>query len=179
MAVAEQPSVARDPFEAFLETARPRLRRLLAHFRIPVEDAEDLLQEILLALVFRWDQVRDPESWLLGTAKRHCLMYWRRMRRRLYTAVDSELLERLAPSAAPVQDRDDLLNDLDSLIDELPPRCRKLLHLRFRMGLDPIEVARELGYQESSIAKTTNRCLERLSKKLAAKHAAPRRSPKA
>jgi len=178
MALPENRAIVVVTFEEFLEEVRPRLKSLLAHWRIPPEDAEDLLQDSLIALVFRWNLVRDPESWLIGTTRRHCLMYWRRVRRQLYQAVDAETLERLSPLEAPPQERDDLWTDLDDLIEQLPERCRQVLHLRFRLGLDPAEVARELGYRESSISKITNRCLGALSRKLAASRVGGRRAPR-
>lgn len=156
------------PFEEFLQTVEPKLKRLLALYRIPSEDAEDVLQQALLALLYQWERVRDPESWLFGTVKRHCLMYWRRQRRRIYSAVDSTILEWLSEPIAPSQERADLLSDLESLIDRLPHRCRSLLRLRFRLGYEPLEVARKLGYSASSIRKVTTRCLAALSRELLA-----------
>ena len=79
-------------FDEFLRRMEPRLKRLLGTYRIPPEDAEDVLQQTLLALLYQWDRVRDPECWLMGTLKRHCLMYWRNSRRRIYSAVDSTVL---------------------------------------------------------------------------------------
>jgi RNA polymerase sigma factor (sigma-70 family) len=155
-----------DSFEEFLRGVEPRLKRLLAIYRIPTEDAEDVLQQALLALLYQWERVRDPESWLFGTLRRHCLMYWRTHRRRIYSAVDSTLLEWLSAPAAPSQERLDLLCDLENLIDRLPARCRRLLRLRFRLGYEPQEVARQLGYQASSIGKVTTRCLAALSREL-------------
>jgi RNA polymerase sigma factor (sigma-70 family) len=146
----------------------PRLKRLLGIYRIPPDDAEDVLQQALLALLYQWDRVRDPECWLIGTLKRHCLMYWRNNRRRIYSAVDSSLLEWLSEPMAPSQEKADLLSDLDSLLDRLPLRCRSLLRLRFRMGFEPVEIARQLGYQASSIGKITHRCLAALSRELLA-----------
>lgn len=178
MTLSENRSCASLTFDEFLEGARPRLKRLLSSWRIPPDDAEDLLQDALIALVFRWNQIRDPESWLVGTTRRHCLMYWRRIRRQVYHSVDAETLERLSPLESPRQERDDLWADLDELIEQLPERCRQVLHLRFRLGLDPAEIARELGYQESSISKITNRCLTALSRKLAASRIGGRRAPR-
>lgn len=155
-------------FDQFLQKVEPKLKRLLSTYRIPVDDAEDVLQQSLLALVYQWDRVRDPETWLLGTLKRHCLMYWRTSRRRIYLAVDSTLLELLSDPVAPSQERTDLLCDLQCLLGKLPSRCRQLLHLRFQMGYEPLEVARRLGYQASSIGKITNRCLAALSRELLA-----------
>jgi RNA polymerase sigma factor (sigma-70 family) len=155
-------------FEEFLKAVEPRLKRLLALYRIPGDDAEDVLQQALLALLYQWERVRDPESWLFGTVRRHCLMYWRTHRRRIYSAVDSALLEWLSTPIAPSQERTDLLCDLESLIERLPPRCRSVLRLRFRLGYEPTEVARMLGYRESSIGKVTTRCLAALSRELLA-----------
>jgi RNA polymerase sigma factor (sigma-70 family) len=156
------------PFEEFLKAVEPKLKRLLTIYRIPTDDAEDLLQQALLALLYQWERVRDPESWLFGTVKRHCLMYWRTHRRRIYSAVDSTLLEWLSEPIESPQEKTDLLCDLESLINQLPPRCRSILKLRFRLGYEPPEVARMLGYRESSIGKVTNRCLAALTRELLA-----------
>jgi RNA polymerase sigma factor (sigma-70 family) len=153
-------------FERFLKDMGPKMRRVLAANRIPVEDAEDVLQQALLALVYQWDSIRDPESWLLGTLRRHCLMYWRNHRRRLYLAVDSTLLEWLSQPMAPPQERSDLLYDLRHMIERLPARCRSLLELRFQLGYEPAEVARRLGYRDSSIGQVTNRCLAALAREM-------------
>jgi RNA polymerase sigma factor (sigma-70 family) len=155
-------------FEEFLKQVEPRLKRLLSTYRIPSEDADDVLQQSLLALIYQWERVRDPESWLFGTVRRHCLMYWRTHRRRIYSAVDATLLEWLSQPMAPSQDREGLLCDLESLIDRLPPRCRSLLRLRFRLGYEPAEVARMLGYRDSSIGKITTRCVTALTREMLA-----------
>ncbi|HKH48925.1 MAG TPA: sigma-70 family RNA polymerase sigma factor [Thermoanaerobaculia bacterium] len=155
-------------FDDFLKIVEPKLKRLLSTFHIPADDAEDVLQQSLLALVYQWDRVRDPECWLLGTLKRHCLMYWRTSRRRIYSAVDSTILELLSEPVAPTQERTDLLFDLESLLNRLPARCRQVLHLRFQLGYEPLEVARQLGYRASSIGKITTRCLAALSRELLA-----------
>jgi len=89
--------VVQDPdhsaLEDFLRRVEPKLKRLLASYRIPIADAEDLVQDSLLKLVYRLDKVPDPELWLLGTLRRHCLMYWRGYRHRLYEAADAAILE--------------------------------------------------------------------------------------
>jgi RNA polymerase sigma factor (sigma-70 family) len=163
-----EPSEPAVSFDDFLKRVEPRLKRVLATYRIPAEDAEDVLQQTLLALLYQWERVRDPECWLLGTLKRHCLMYWRTNRRRIYSAVDTTILEILSEPVAPSQERTDLLCDLENLIGRLPSRCRSLLQLRFRLGYEPMEVAEQLGYRASSIGKVTARCLAALSRELLA-----------
>lgn len=161
-------SSKQESFDDFLKRVEPRLKRVLATYRIPADDAEDVLQQTLLALIYQWDRVRDPECWLLGTLKRHCLMYWRTNRRRIYSTVDTTILEWLSEPVAPSQERSDLLCDLQNLLGRLPSRCRSLLHLRFQLGYEPVEVARQLGYRASSIGKITTRCLAALSRELLA-----------
>jgi RNA polymerase sigma factor (sigma-70 family) len=154
-------------FDEFLKEVEPKLKRLLTKYKIPCEDVEDILQSSLLALLYQWERVHDPESWLFGTVRRHCLMHWRTNRRRIYSAVDATILEWLSQPIAPAQEKDALLCDLEKLIDRLPPRCRSLLRLRL-LGYEPLEVADKLGYRASSIGKVTNRCLTALSKELLA-----------
>jgi len=154
------------PFEELLKAVEPKLKRLLAAFQIPKEDAEDVLQTGFLALLYQWKQVRDPECWLFGTIKRQCLMYWRTQRRKVYTAVEPALLEILCEPVGSSQERCDLRCDLERLIARLPLRYRSVLRLRFQLGYGPEETARELGYRESSIGKITKRSLDALAREL-------------
>jgi RNA polymerase sigma-70 factor (ECF subfamily) len=149
-------------FDDFLKKVEPTLKRILIKYRVPSGDAEDLLQQTLLVLLYQWDRVRDPEAWLVGTLRRQCLMYWRTQRRRIYSTVDSVLLECLSQPAEAPQERADLFADLASVIERLPARCRTLFRLRFRLGYELPEVAEKLGYRASSIGKITTRCLAAL-----------------
>jgi DNA-directed RNA polymerase specialized sigma24 family protein len=53
-------------------------------------------------------------------------------------------------------------------IAKLDHKCQRLLRLRYGLGLDDDEVAEETGYRSSSVDKVTRRCVQALSKKLAA-----------
>jgi DNA-directed RNA polymerase specialized sigma24 family protein len=52
---------------------------LFSRFHLSEEEIEDLLREILLLAVYRWDQIESREIWLLATLRRACL---RRLQRR-------------------------------------------------------------------------------------------------
>lgn len=151
-----------------LRRVKPRLKSVLVHYRIPPEDSEDLLQLTFVQLVYQWDRIHDHDAWLMGTLKRQCLMYWRTQRRRLYSAVDSAILEMISPAVAPEQERAALLQDLQRLIDRLPDRCRSVLALRFDLGYEPAEVAERMGYSLASMGKITTRCLAALNRELLA-----------
>lgn len=152
--------------ESYLHKVQPRLKALFARYRIPTQDTEDILQQALLALVYKRPSIRDPEAWLVGTIRNKCLLYWREHRRKLYEAVDAAVLEFMAEPMAPAQEGVDLRRDLDILLERLPERCRSLLALRYRQGYEPPELAERLGYSPSSISKITTRCLAALTRHL-------------
>ncbi|HEX4962463.1 MAG TPA: sigma-70 family RNA polymerase sigma factor [Thermoanaerobaculia bacterium] len=167
MSALDQPQ-AEPWYETFLRGVHPRLKVLFARYRIPPQDTEDIVQQALLALVYQRQEIRDPESWMVGTVRNKCLLYWREQRRKLYEAVDAAVLDFMADPMAPAQEGSDLRRDLAGAIERLPERCRTLLALRYRHGYEPPELAERLGYSPSSINKVTTRCLAALTRHLVA-----------
>jgi RNA polymerase sigma factor (sigma-70 family) len=163
---APDTSASEGSLEHFLKSVRPRMRTLFAHYRVPPQDTEDIVQQALLALLYQRQAIRDPEAWLMGTLRNKCLLYWRERRRKLYDAVDAAVLELMAEPMAPEQEGADVRRDLAMAIERLPGRCRALLSLRYNQGYEPPELAERLGYSPTSISKTTNRCLAALTREL-------------
>jgi len=168
MPAIDQP-LEEESFDVLLERLRPRLKQILYRYQIPPEDAEDILQEALLATVLKWERIRNPEAWLVVTLKNRCLIYWRRRRGSLCTSVDDGALELLSEPEDPPQERQHLRWDLDNLMEGLPSRHQDLLRMRYFLGHSPSEVAEQLGYCQSSVRKLASRCLARLSEQLEGK----------
>ncbi len=162
------PKAAERPADAFLLQQHPRLLRELARFQIPREDAEDLLQETLVALVFKWESVRDPEAWLFSTLRNRCKLYWRQQDEAIYEAVDDAILDVLAGPQSPPQEQADLRHDLNAAISRLPRRCQDLLRLRYGLGHKSSEIAEELGYESTGMRKLTTQSLVLLGRELKA-----------
>jgi RNA polymerase sigma factor (sigma-70 family) len=163
---ATQVSEPDRPFEALLRNSREEMVRVLSRYRIPQEDAEDLLQETFVALVFKWKSIRNPEAWLLSTLRNRCTLYWRQRRRDLFEAVDSALLDALASPQDPPQSRTDLRHDLNLAISRLPERYQDLLRLRYGLGCKSSEVAEQMGEGSQEIRKLTTACLVALTREL-------------
>jgi RNA polymerase sigma-70 factor (ECF subfamily) len=144
----------------------PRLKRVLSRYRIPAQDAEDLLQETFVIMISKAGTIRNYDAWLLGTLANRCIIYWRKHHARLWDLVDTTILELLADSEAPAQESSDLRSDLDALLANLPDRCRSLLRLRYGFGCSTAETAEKMGYCKSSIRKVTRRCLAALTEQL-------------
>ena len=166
--VGQTEAVQSAPLDEFLKRVRPKLKSLFARYRVPLQDTEDILQQALLALIYHWKTVRDPEAWLMGTLRNKCLVYWRDRRRKLYDAVDATVLEWIAKPEAPEQERSDLWQDLETLISRLPARCRSMLWMRYRMGYETPEIAQRMGYSPNSISKVSARCVASLTEELLA-----------
>jgi RNA polymerase sigma factor (sigma-70 family) len=146
---------------------RPKLRRLLMAWRVPPEDADDLVQDSLLALVHAWHHmhaVASREAWLLGTLHLTILQYRRRraQERRLQEALSVER----AAAESPPQERQDSARDVAALTAALPHRVRQLLWLHYGLELKPREAAATLGCRPGSVRKLSHRALVRIRRQL-------------
>ncbi len=158
------------PDPAILEEAfsrlRPRLKQILAYQNIPAEEAEDLLQEALLAALYKWHTIRDLDFWLMGALKNRCLLYWRSQRMKLFQAMDPESLENVGPPQPALQERHEMLLDIEKVAAGFSPYHRKILQLRFGLGLSVAEVAELVGSNTENIRKLSNRVIARLRRQV-------------
>lgn len=154
------------PFEGLLQSCREDMVRLLARYHIPQEDAEDLLQETFVALVFKWNNIRNPKAWLLSTLRNRCSLYWRKKSDDLYEAVDAAMLDAFATPLDPPQAKTELRHDLNLAISRLPTRYQNLLRLRYGLGCVSSEVAEQMGEGADEIRKLTTSSLVALTREL-------------
>lgn len=152
--------------ERLLADVRPHTRRVLAQYQIPREDADDLLQETFVALVFKWRSIRNPEAWLLATLRNRCLIYWRQRQEERFDDVDAALLEMLAGSQTPPHQVAELRHDLNAVIARLPAACQRVLRVRYGLGWEGAEAAEQLGCDLSDYRRLTSQCLAHLTREL-------------
>ncbi len=62
-----------DAVTAVVAALAAEIDAILTRFHLSERDATDLLGEILLLAVYRWDQIANPEIWLLATLRRACV----------------------------------------------------------------------------------------------------------
>lgn len=159
-------SPAEPPFEAFLRRLEPQISRIFAHRAIPGSDAEDLLQETLFALVYKWDTIRKPDAWLLSTLENRCSTYWRKRNEDRFEGMDVFLLDALAGPQEPGQRQAELRHDLNVALCRLPERHRNVLQLRFGLGCKSSEIAEVMGYESEGMRRLTNESLAFLTREL-------------
>lgn len=148
-----------ETLEELAQRLRPRLILIIGRYRIPAQDAEDLLQTALIATLSKWPMLADPEGWLIRTVINQCLMYHRSRRRRPEEPLDDavELLPVPSPEAR-IADRE----EIERRLAKLPVQCQRLFRLRFIYGMSAKEVAELMGSKISSVYNTTHRCTKLL-----------------
>lgn len=68
-----------EPVTALLSELGLEIEPLLSRFQLDETEAETVLREVLLLLVYRWERIDSREIWLLAALRRACL---RRLRTR-------------------------------------------------------------------------------------------------
>lgn len=152
--------------EGLLRRLQPHVAKILAHHAIPPADAEDLLQETLFALIYKWAGIRNPDAWLLATLDNRCEIYRNRRDEEQLEAVDLARLDALAGPQDPPQERTELRHDLSTAVSRLPEPYRHVLHLRYGLGWKSSEVAARLGEEPDGMRRLTSRSLVALGREL-------------
>lgn len=138
--------------------------------------AADVFQVVFTRLLDHLPRLRHTDklqAWIVTTAKREVLAYWRRSKRTVSMTVDTEDSDET--SQFDVADEaaipEDMLADLQQVhrlrlaLERLDERCRTLLKLVFGdddEGLAYADVAHQLGMPLGSIGPTRARCLGKL-----------------
>ncbi len=156
-------------FIAFMALVRPKICGFLARRRVPLEDAQDLVQDALVAVLTRWEEMRDIESreaWLLAILRNKLSRHWRQREseERLRAAV---LTQNPSSTEPPPQTRQDSHFDVATLAAKLNDRDLQILWLRYGLELSNAEAALELGCQANSVRKLSLRALKRAQRLIA------------
>jgi hypothetical protein len=117
-----------------MEHLQPKLIEILSRYRIPVEDAEEMLEQLFLTLYMREGTLESPERWLLLSLKNRCLIYWRSRRERLSRDVDKSLLSVLDSPLVSDAEKDGMRRFLGEALAQLPEHCRGPLEQRYGLG---------------------------------------------
>ena len=151
--------------EDLLRELSPQVLGVLARRYGDFADAEDAVQEALLAAATQWpiDGIPDnPRGWLLTVATRRLTDMWRRdeaRRRREDVATAAQLL----PAAPAGDDDDSLLLLFLCCHPTLPAASAIPLTLRAVGGLSTAEIARAFLVAEDTMAKRISRAKQRIT----------------
>ncbi len=152
----------------WMRRSAPTLRAAARRLGAGAEDAEDLVQETLVAAIHgaaRWDATRPLLPWLKGILTFRAAKYARDARRRPAKVADDGLVEALVETAPPIVDgiaQRELSADVRMAIEQLPERYRAPLQQFLFAGRSPIEIATGLGLERATVRVHLHRGLARL-----------------
>lgn len=153
---------------AFLTAVSGNLRAFLrARLRSAPEDAEDLLQETLIAIHTRrdtYDPAYPVTAWVYAIARYRLIDHWRRRQRRgehipvedareLFTASEDEAV--------------DAKRDVTKLLAMLPQKQRDSIRLVKLEGVSVKDAAAQIGLTESDVKISTHRGMKTLMRLMA------------
>ena len=139
------------------------VRRELARQGYGIADAEDIVQETLLAIHLKrgsWDPDRAILPWLRAVTRHKLIDSLRRRGRRVMVPVD-DVLETLA---APEPEETLSSEALDRHLATLPPGQSQVVRAISVDGLSPAETAKRLSLSEGAVRVALHRGLTALAK---------------
>jgi RNA polymerase sigma-70 factor (ECF subfamily) len=170
--IAERPSVEpvalADEVESFFDALHDPLKRYLGSFRLGVQDAEDITQEVFIAL-FKHLRAGGPrtnlKAWIFRVAHNLGLKRQQRNRRasQLTSPAEQVLEVQIDPCSNPEEQlmEDQCRKRLLAVFNAFPDRDRHCLSLRAE-GLRYREIAHVLGVSLGTVAASLERSLGRL-----------------
>ncbi len=158
---------------------QPKMARILSRYRIPVADAEELVEDLFSTFQLKRELISQPERWMLSSLQNRCLLYWRSRREQLCRSLDAGLLSVFAGEDVPASEKESARLRLASLAERLSPPCRKRIAERYGLAdSEDVEVATEGGSNDGSatdpdgietlarLDDQTLRCLTALSRRM-------------
>lgn len=135
-------------------SAQPAVRSFLHALLREPQAVDDLLQDVAVTVIDRFDDLRDPDkfaAFAMGIA-RNKVMNYRTTRSRDRHRFDTEAIDRLVEThAAMAHESEPRRAALERCLEALPKRGREAIDLRYDEELEPDEIARRLGTTRGAI----------------------------
>jgi len=145
----------------YLAQSRPVLAALFRRYGVAWADAEDILQESILALVQNWESLEDPAAFLFSVVRRQVFQLLRRKRiAQNQVQFDEMLLDEMGGDCP--QATVEAQHDARKLLAALPSRTGRIVQMRYGEQIPSREIASMLNCSDGSIRMTASRGLARL-----------------
>ena len=146
------------------------IRTYAARLLSDLEAGKDIAQEVFLRLEQQKESVKYPQAWAYKTARNLVIDHYRRVASG--TPGKTEPLPEDLPADAtrfdPVilTEKKEILTMIQQKINNLSPRHREVLRLKFQEGLKYTEIAEVLGETVTTIAWLLHEAIAMLRKEL-------------
>ena len=145
-------------FADFVERHRAGLVQSARRIAVDAAEAEDVVQDTLLALWPRWHDhpPTDQAAYAFRAVTLNAIK--RRMRRRKWTTLDAAAGIPAPPPIDPVE--------LESIIARLPAAQQVVIRMRFYLGLSLVQIGRSLSISSNTAASRCRYALAEMRKTL-------------
>jgi len=147
------------------------IRRYAARLLSDLDAGKDIAQEVFLRLEQQRDAVKHPQAWAYRTARNLVIDHFRRAANGTpgRTKPLTEDLPADATRFDPVilTEKMEILTMIQQKINDLSPRHREVLRLKFQEGLKYTEIAEVLGETVTTIAWLLHEAISLLRKEMA------------
>jgi RNA polymerase sigma-70 factor (ECF subfamily) len=144
----------------FWTRAYPAVSAFISSMVPKFEDADDILQQVAVAIVQdydRYDKERSFVAWAIGIARNKILMY-RRKKAHERSVLDAEAMNTVAEVYEHDSGEfDDMRRALRTCIKKARVRWQKILEMRYSRGLSTTRIAEQLGMTQNAIFITLHR----------------------
>lgn len=148
-----------DDFDDFVRGTSTRLLRTAVLLTGDRPAAEDLLQEVYERVYVRWRWINGaPEAYARRALMNHIANRWRSRSRKPEVTLAAHHDQPTSDGADHHAERDHLL----AALQQLPPRQRAVIVLRFYEDLTEAQTAEALGCSIGTVKSTTSRALDKL-----------------
>lgn len=160
-----EPSVNIEELTVNWTKAQPVVAAFISSIIPNIHQTDDILQEVALAIVRKYDQydhTRPFTAWAVGIAKNELLRHRRNLSRDRHI-FNNEILSRVADIYVDkANDLAETKNALNQCVSQLQPKWRKILELRYSLGLEVKGVAKQLGISANATFITLHRIRQAL-----------------
>jgi RNA polymerase sigma factor (sigma-70 family) len=133
----------------------PAFESTRRQFRLSREDASDVEQETWYRYLRNQHLVQRPLAWLAHVFRNECRRFVTRSPATLVTLDEVPELEAVTPCPRPSS-----LEEIHPRLLALPVESRRLLWMRFVLGMTPREIAAAKGGKAASVSKALYRALQ-------------------
>lgn len=150
-----------DPtYSEFVLSRQARLRRVAVLLCGDPHQAEDLLQEALIALAEKWEKVEHPDAFVRTVLARQRVSWWRRRR---HEVISETVPDRGLDDGSEARARND---EVHRALRALPQRQRAALVLRYFEDLTEAQTAEAMGVAVGTVKSLSHQAVAGLRRQL-------------
>ena len=130
--------------------------------------AEEIVQEVFLQLHAKWSEVSEPRAWLFRSVRNRAFHHLRKSRRETLEVDDASThaMESLTETPDELLSRMESVAELRQLVNQLPEKDRRLVHLKYFEDLMYRDISQRTGLTISNVGYRLHQVLKKLAESL-------------